>query len=185
MEQINNLFHFYETTQSFLFHRKNKLIPLDSICFLKETGQIYTQGHVFGICEEQFCWLKNTVLELQAMLAEDGITDGVLNTLKEVFNFLEGYSESQTLKGILEQMQHKIDGKVDKVLGKGLSTNDFTNEYKEKLEGAMTFKEVLSSQLSTLKGKIGEWVFNKTTRQYLYWDGESWVAPTLQWGDAL
>ena len=35
-----------------------------------------------------------------------------------------------------------ISGKVDKVTGKGLSTNDFTNAYKEKLDGAITTDDI-------------------------------------------
>lgn len=42
-----------------------------------------------------------------------------------------------------ERVATEIDKKVDKVDGKGLSTNDFTNEYKEKLDGLenITFEE--------------------------------------------
>ena len=37
---------------------------------------------------------------------------------------------------ILEtEIDTKLAGKVDKVSGKGLSTNDFTNAYKNKLDG--------------------------------------------------
>lgn len=35
--------------------------------------------------------------------------------------------------------QESINNKVDKVEGKGLSTNDFTNEYKEKLDGLKSY----------------------------------------------
>lgn len=37
-----------------------------------------------------------------------------------------------------EQMDTSLSGKVDKVSGKGLSTNDFTTEYKTKLDGIAT-----------------------------------------------
>lgn len=44
-----------------------------------------------------------------------------------------------------ERVATEIDKKVDKIDGKGLSTNDFTNEYKEKLDGLnldnITFEE--------------------------------------------
>jgi hypothetical protein len=35
-----------------------------------------------------------------------------------------------------------LQGKVDKVVGKGLSTNDFTDEYKNKLDGIEVGAEV-------------------------------------------
>lgn len=50
----------------------------------------------------------------------------------------------ESVKDIVdERVATKIDKKVDKVDGKGLSTNDFTNEYKEKLDGLenITFEE--------------------------------------------
>ena len=40
------------------------------------------------------------------------------------------------------QLQTEIDGKVDKVTGKGLSTNDFTNTLKSKLDGIEAGAEV-------------------------------------------
>lgn len=43
--------------------------------------------------------------------------------------------------GLARLWQHilaKIGTKVDKVEGKGLSTNDFTDEYKQKLDAAIT-----------------------------------------------
>ena len=52
----------------------------------------------------------------------------------------------ESVKDIVdERVATKIDKKVDKVDGKGLSTNDFTNEYKEKLDDLnldnITFEE--------------------------------------------
>jgi maltodextrin utilization protein YvdJ len=51
------------------------------------------------------------------------------------------HTTSLTLNG--QSVEDMIDDKVDKVEGKGLSTNDFTNAYKEKLDGLenMTFEE--------------------------------------------
>lgn len=52
-----------------------------------------------------------------------------------------------------EQLTSALNGKVDKVNGKGLSTNDFTNEYKEALDGMMEGGslsiDVINSLLST------------------------------------
>ena len=51
------------------------------------------------------------------------------------------HTTSLTLNG--QSVDDMIDDKVDKVDGKGLSTNDFTNEYKDKLDGLenITFEE--------------------------------------------
>lgn len=56
---------------------------------------------------------------------------------------------SQTVKDQLAQ----IANKVDKVEGKGLSSNDFTNSYKSKLDG---LKNSLSFMSKPLVGNIGE-----------------------------
>jgi maltodextrin utilization protein YvdJ len=51
------------------------------------------------------------------------------------------HTTSMTLNG--QSVEDMIDDKVDKVDGKGLSTNDFTDAYKEKLDGLenITFEE--------------------------------------------
>lgn len=51
------------------------------------------------------------------------------NTEKEKLSELENYDDS----GIRQE----LDGKVDKELGKGLSTNDYTNEDKQKVNSAL------------------------------------------------
>lgn len=49
-----------------------------------------------------------------------------------------------------------IDGKVDKVLGKGLSTNDYTNNDKSKLESLANYDDSqLSSRIDSLQSEIG------------------------------
>lgn len=49
MSYIDKLFHFYETTSSFENHNSQGLISPDSLCFIEDKGQIYTQGSYFGI----------------------------------------------------------------------------------------------------------------------------------------
>lgn len=50
--------------------------------------------------------------------------DEVLGDVSEKFN-------------TLEKIEDEVDKKVDKVEGKGLSTNDFTNTYKSKVDSAL------------------------------------------------
>ena len=72
-------------------------------------------------------------------------------------NLSNYYTKSQT--------ESLIDGKVDKVSGKGLSTNDFTNEYKSKIDGTdqhITAKvaEIVANapeDFDTLK-EISDWI---------------------------
>lgn len=43
-----------------------------------------------------------------------------------------------TLNTAIGKLEYKVDNKVDQISGKGLSTNDFTNAYKQKLDGIET-----------------------------------------------
>ena len=55
------------------------------------------------------------------------------------------------LDNLSEEMQNELANKVDKVTGKGLSTNDFTNEHKAKLEG---MDEAVDEKLEALSVKL-------------------------------
>lgn len=83
----------------------------------------------------------------------DGASTAI-DTFNEIEAFLTGITDTQTLTGLLaEQKQtitnetdNKLAGKVDKVSGKGLSANDYTDEDKAKL-GALPTKAELDISL--------------------------------------
>lgn len=70
----------------------------------------------------------------------DGASSAI-DTFNEIEAFLTGITDTQTLTGMLQQQKQtitaetdaKLSGKVDKVAGKGLSANDYTDEDKAKL----------------------------------------------------
>lgn len=71
--------------------------------------------------------------------------------------------------------------KVDKIPGKELSTNDFTNAYKKKIDSMQTLYRFKSSvetinDLSSIENKnIGD-VYKCKSDSYNYcWNGEEWV----------
>lgn len=138
MKQIEDLFHWYGSTASFMTHKKLGLIPLDSIAFLGQTGQLYVQGNIIGVSTEEFDKLKEAVDKLTDIFAS-GEGEGTLLSIEKIINFIEGFTEEERLKDILDKFKSSLDDKVDKVKGKGLSTNDFTNELREKLEGLNPF----------------------------------------------
>ena len=57
---------------------------------------------------------------------------------------------TEQLNALKNELQVKIDKKVDKENGKGLSTNDYSNEEKEKVTDAIT--EITNAKTSTVKG---------------------------------
>jgi len=57
-----------------------------------------------------------------------------IDNFNEIIAFLANVTDSSTLEGIIAALNTSIAAKVDKVDGKGLSTNDFSNDYKAKLD---------------------------------------------------
>lgn len=121
MSYIDNWFHFYDTTESFEVHRRQGLINPDSICFLKETGQIYTQNSFFGICKERYERFEQLVLEHDAkiknILGIEGpsIGDGVINNIADLVNFLDGFTDEDNLKDFLEAMKTVLESQISAV----------------------------------------------------------------------
>lgn len=85
-----------------------------------------------------------------AVLGED-MRDAIHDAVEQAYDHGGDITVDSALSDISENpVQNKIvksavDGKVDKVTGKGLSTNDFTNELKIKLENAqeeLTFDDI-------------------------------------------
>ena len=78
-------------------------------------------------------------------------------------------------KPISDAAQNLFDTKVDKIIGKGLSTNDFTNEDKAKLDNSMSNRKLTSEEIEKLASKnVGDLVYNTTINKYVYWNGTSW-----------
>ena len=75
--------------------------------------------------DERTKWNK-VVSDFAAITGNDA--DSVINKWEEVVAFLDTYTEADTLANLLSN-------KVDKVSGKGLSTNDFTDALLTKLNG--------------------------------------------------
>ncbi len=59
--------------------------------------------------------------------------------------------EINNLKNKTDQQDKELDNKVDKIIGKDLSTNDFTNKYKSKLDGLSNYDDTeLKEELQRL-----------------------------------
>lgn len=95
--------------------------------------------------------LQAKVNGLEAVINSAGTADGdtIINKLNEVFAFLADVSSDDKLKAIL-------DGKVDKVTGKGLSTNDYTDA--EKAEVAKVASKANAADVYTKTAADGLFV---------------------------
>ncbi len=88
---------------------------------------------------------------LHALLEED-TENNVVDSINEVLSIFNNYPEGADLVSAFA-------GKVDKVSGKGLSTNDFTNNDKNKLDGIEAGAEV--NEVNSVNGKQGVVVLNQ------------------------
>lgn len=89
-----------------------------------------------------------------------------IDTFNEIEAFLTGITDTQTLTGLLAELKSaitgetdtKLEGKVDKVSGKGLSANDYSDAEKGKLAGLPTGAELETALAAKLDKAV--------------WDGE-------------
>lgn len=117
-----------------------------------DTIQLLSSGKVTYMCvdvngatfDEKFRPLYSsadavTKSELDTSLASKA-DKSALDTAKEELNNSIATKVSTTdFNAYKEEVTTNLNGKVDKVVGKELSTNDFTDEYKNKLEGLSNY----------------------------------------------
>lgn len=99
-QYIENLFHFYETSESYNNHMKQGVINPDSICFLKETGQVATQGNVLGISTKDYA-SNNQELISKINTAKDAIDNIASSGIAGTVNITVS-SGADTLKNSLD-----------------------------------------------------------------------------------
>lgn len=107
--------------------------------------------------------VRSLVAEIQKELDTlvEGDTQGVIDSFNEMEAFLQGITETETLTGLLEQLktslEEQISQKVDKEAGKGLSSNDYTDEEKVKLAGLENYDDTeVRGQIEKNKSDILE-----------------------------
>ena len=75
----------------------------------------------------------DTLNALNKLTSQD-LSDEIEN-VQEVLNFLKGMKDDEKLQSKLSEILIAVASKVDKVDGKGLSTNDYTDTERTKLQG--------------------------------------------------
>ena len=121
MEYIDSLFHFYSTTKSFESHKNQGVINPDSICFLAETGQIFTNNTLIGLDKSKYDKLAKVVLEhdikIKNILGLEGpsVRDGDINNIGDVVKFLDGFTEDDNLKQYIENIKKAVVSQIESV----------------------------------------------------------------------
>lgn len=103
-------------------------------------------------------WHKDSGWLLKSITAQAGgykftIVDGDGNDVDHIIN-IPTIPNSQPISYI-QDLQTTLDNKVDKVAGKGLSTNDFTTTLKNKLDGLANYVHAEFHQISEIEGLQG------------------------------
>ena len=88
---------------------------------------------------------------------------------------LLGALQSGNYVGTAADLKALIDGKVDKETGKGLSTNDFTNAYKQKLDTLEDYDIELDENTTELRFKKGSNVVKRISLMFLDDEGTKLV----------
>ena len=124
------------------YWHKSEQIPMSNIEGLSRAientasaGQLLSHINDTNAHRNLFDELKSQIQAIQTILQVDDVN---LDTLQEIVTELKANTKLQEL----------IDKKVNKEEGKGLSSNDFTNEHKQKLE------ELQPTDLQPLQNKI-------------------------------
>ena len=119
-------------------------------------------------------FITNTVDNLSEYYNK-GQVDNLLNGKQATIEDLAAIRSGAALGATSIQFHQDISGKVDKVEGKGLSTNDYTNEEKEKLD-SISIMTGASSQADGVSGLVPRPTKFDSIR-YLRGDG-TWTIPT-------
>lgn len=97
-------------------------------------GNYYYSQELFRA--DEVAWLGNSV---DAHIK--GIEIKQFPSFDNVVNITDAYSENKQDTYSATYINNEIDNKVDKIDGKDLSTNDFTDEYKQKIDNKVDMVE--------------------------------------------
>lgn len=154
---IPEIFHYYKDLSVFQAHLEAGRIGPDSICFIEETKQIYTQGAFFGICLNRFLKLEQMAqlhdMFIKNILGEEGpsVNDGAIDNLKELWAFLDGFTEEDdSLKTILDNMKSALEEQMRQL-------SEAMEQQRQELENRMqSLEDDLRAEIVRIDRKLGE-----------------------------
>ena len=133
-DDINNIAHAtIENEEDIEGHRSSKIIdhPDKSVTTEKIADRAVTKDKV-----------------------ADG-TVGISNLDADLTELLNSFANENSVSNQFDTLSQEVDAKVDKENGKGLSTNDFTDDLKEKLE-SLTDEESLRQNLKDVSDGLND-----------------------------
>ena len=117
--------------------------------------------------------IRKVASDLSSFITGDPDADNIINRWQEVVEFLSGMTEDKDMAGVLLDLKKQIlaevtsilsgyytsgqidDRFVEKIKGKGLSTNDLTDELLSKINGLSNYDdEWVRSEIASIKADI-------------------------------
>jgi len=136
---IDRWFLFYETKAAYDLQLANDLIDPESICFIEDTGQIATQGLLFGIDETCIELLQTKVEALENIIKGDDSSTAI-DSLQKVINFFANYTTEDTLSSVLNTLETTI-----------------TNAYTEKINEVQSNVDEIQTEVNSLSSKVNQY----------------------------
>lgn len=148
MNEISQFFHKYSTYEKFHQNLEGGLINKDAICFIEDRRQIYAQGKLYSVSKQDFeetnkiLQIHQTILnEITGVSGSTTEQSSLIDNIKEINRFLNGYNTSNTLNEILDVMHNAISLEIDelqkdmqnKILDFAIKMDTFTNEVADKI----------------------------------------------------
>lgn len=162
MAYLLEKFHFYDKEKTFKEHRDAGLINPDSICFIKETHQIFTQGTIFGVDTDIFTRLSEMVAAHDSLIKNalgiEGTSVGnyKLDNIEDFKKFLDDYDTDDTLKSIITETKQALGRHIVEVGNILQEQIDTINLYLENVVQENLGDLVnLAREVDSLKIKIG------------------------------
>ena len=170
------------TVQSWARITYNGTIPLSALPTIIELGVEANQAYPGISGEQNRIDIENLISDINNLvssiisgnISDSHISDDYLATNLAIVNYVTGYvsgyvadqlveagAHTHANKDLLDNISTYIDDKVDKVDGKGLSTNDFTDAEKTKLKGIAPSAQVNIIESITVNGNNVD-IENKT-----------------------
>ena len=130
-----------EKVYSIIIKADNTLSTRATQLYVKDNGDLQRDENVYEIC------IAQVTVRATANISENDIVDtrldknlcGIVNSLitvdgKELYEKFENYIDTVTENLVRKDQDIVINGTITDESGKSLSTNDFNNEYKTKLD---------------------------------------------------
>ena len=158
------------TVQSWARINYNGTIPPSALPTIIELGTEKNQAYPGISGKQDRIDIDNLVNSIISDNISGNISDEYLATNLAIANYVTGYVANQLVeagahthanKDLLDNISTYIDNKVDKEEGKGLSTNDFTDVEKTKLEGIAPSAQVNKIESITVNNELVD-ITNKT-----------------------